>query len=146
MTIKVYAGDIRLSLLSDSADISIQSGDVVRDEALETAILISIYTDARNVEENEFAQDVRGWWATSVGSLLWLLERSKTDASVLGLAEDRIRTCLQWLVEDGVAKSLSIRATRQVTNLQLDVSVYRPDNGNDPLTFRFFYNWQAQLS
>jgi len=148
MTARVYSGDARLTMNLDNADITIQNGDLSRDESLETSILICIYTDARNVGETEFAGDVRGWWAdNTAGSLLWLLERSKTESAVLGMAEDRLRSALQWLIDDGVAEKFTVTAARQGTvGITITVQVYRPQDGNNPATFRYFYNWQAQLS
>jgi phage gp46-like protein len=147
MTARMYSGDARLTLGTDSADITIQNGDLSRDESLETAILISLYTDARNIGETEFAQDVRGWWAdNAAGSLLWLLERSKTESAVLGQAEDRCRTALQWLIDDGVAERFTVTVARQDTNLAITVQVFKPQDSNNPATFRYFYNWQAQLA
>jgi len=104
-----------------SSDISIEAGDLARDATLRTAILLSLFTDARATKD-ELAgfggDDARGWWGDSIaeiegdtfGSKLWLLGREKVIPETLNRAREYGRQALAWLVEDGVASGIIVES------------------------------------
>ncbi len=80
-----------------------ETGDLLHDASLETAILMSLFSDRRHDKQ-------RGWWADPLvgrqtGSLLWLLKREKTlteehkEGNILRRAEDYAKEALKWLVD-----------------------------------------------
>lgn len=117
--------DLALLFADDglSADLA-YAGDLVTDESLRTAVLMSVGTDALAGPDDlaRFAltgEDPRGWWADGVlpaaaadrtGSLLWLLARAKQTEETKRIAVDMVRKSLAWLVEDGVAKAVVVTA------------------------------------
>lgn len=114
MDVKVFQKD------DFTFDIDIAKGDLVPEEGLETAILISLFSDAR-VSDDEMPQgefSKRGFWGDDLspidgdrtGSRLWLLGRRKRNLETLRLSEDYVREALQWLLDDGVATSVSTTA------------------------------------
>lgn len=124
------ARDILLTLTDDGVfDLVVQGRDVAGDDSFGTAVLISLFTDAR-AQTDELPpewQDPRGWWADAMlaenggdargmGSRLWLLAREKQTQSVMARAEDYARQALQWLIDDGLVAAV-------------DVSVANPKNG-----------------
>jgi phage gp46-like protein len=114
--------------------------------------LISLMTDrrARGDDPIPDGTDPRGWWADAmdgqqIGSRLWLLERARNLPEVLRLAEDYIKEALQWLVDDGVAGSItaSCSATRGCNNtLDMLISICRPKDGD--LQFKWRYAWDLR--
>ncbi|CAG0895271.1 unnamed protein product [Cyprideis torosa] len=84
-----------------------ESGDLLHEPGLETAVLMSLFSDKRHNSE-------RGYWADELierqtGSLLWLLKREKTtgpehkEGSVLRRAENYCQQALRWLIDEGEA-------------------------------------------
>lgn len=77
-------GDIWMGLTNGEGSIEIVKNDLRRDPGLETAVLISVFTDQRVEEEAvpDNSADRRGWWGDlsedATGSKFWLLFRSST--------------------------------------------------------------------
>lgn len=145
--------DIALTWNKDrmSADLSLAGPDLLTDDGLNTAVLISLFTDRRASADDELPDgttDRRGWWGDAfaeeegdeIGSKLWLLERSKITAETIRLARDYAQAALDWLVTDGVARSVEVTAERRdATSLDLSIVITRPDS-----TSRTYdYVWDA---
>jgi phage gp46-like protein len=120
------------------ADYALSGIGLEADDGLETAVILSLFTD-RRAESDDVApdgrDDRRGWWADAwpasegdrIGSRLWLLHREKQLPIVLARAEEYAREALAWLVEDGVAESVAVSASiPRAGILGLDVSITRP--------------------
>ena len=148
-------GDIRLIPTADAADIAVADRDLERDPTLETAIIISLFTDKRARAEDitpDRNEDRRGWFGDSLnddgdedGSWLWLLHRSKTIDEIPLQAKEYTEDALRWLLNDGVAERIIVTATRADWNtLILSVGIFKPGSVQ-PELFKYFYNWQAQL-
>lgn len=119
-------GDIALvwSNAAGAADAGIVANDLARDDGLQTAVLLSLFTD-RAAEEGDVLPDEetdrRGWWGDEfaddagdrIGSRLWLLARSKRTDDVLARAEEYARESLQWLIDDKVAERIEVTASAQ---------------------------------
>ena len=135
-------------------DLALTTGDVATDEGLETAVLISLFTDRRALASDELpagGTDRRGWWGDveppaegdEIGSRLWLLRREKRTADVLNRAREYAREALQWLLDDQVATAVAVDVEYINTDwLALLVRITRPDGGE--LDGRYEYNWRAQ--
>ena len=143
--------DIGLIIQQGCYDLKLENGDLVADGGLETAIIISLFTDKRVTTEQlpEFATDHQGWWGDmlpvidgdQIGSRIWTLNRSKITNETLRLHEDYAREALQHLIEDGVVDSIQIDANyNDDFNLVLDIAIIRPDNENT----RFNVIWDNQ--
>ena len=146
---------IDIAIKFDPANISfdalIVGADLASETGLATAIYISLFTDRRANDDDvlpDNSNDRRGWWGDAfaevkgdkIGSRLWLLKRSKLTADVCRRAEDYAGESLAWLVEDGVAKSVTVTAEVQTAHtLALEVTITRPDGR---LT-KFSYLWSA---
>lgn len=111
------------SNLSQRCDLSRGSGNLHTDEGLETAVLISLFTDRLADASADLPKgaDRRGWWGSAfgktktswagLGSHLWLLARSKLTAAAPATASRYCKEALQWLIDDGVAKDISVTTT-----------------------------------
>ena len=133
--------------------------DLTSDEGLETAVIISLFSDRRAKPDDPLPDpnnpDRRGWWGDlaspdvegdQIGSRLWLLERSKTLDSVLVQAKEYAQEALQWLIEDKVAARVVAETERQndpgEDRLALKVEIHKPDGSVIP--FNFEAQWIAQ--
>lgn len=117
-------------------DIAITNGDFTADDGLETSLIVSLLSDAR-ADESQVPQPEsrRGWIGDLVatvpgylfGSLLWLLDQERLTSDTLAEAENNARAALDWMIEDGLAESIDVAASRDNGSLVLDASVISPD-------------------
>ena len=108
------------------------------DDGLTTSVVVSLFTDARaSIAELPAGEtERRGWWGEQLddtedryGSLLWLLERSKLTNETAALAERYASDALQWLIDDGEAVEVAVRAARDgLDRMSLSVRIKRPDD------------------
>ena len=127
--------------------VSTNATDVSDD--LPRSVLISLFTWRRaNPDDDLPASNQYGWWGDSypvalndrIGSRLWLLSRAKMLPETVARAEEYASEALQWLIDDGVADSVQIRAERQALDtLALQIILTR---GNKALlNVRFTNVW-----
>jgi len=111
--------------------------NLVDDLDLETAVLISIFTERRveSGDEHDGTMFYKGgWWADAVdgvdriGSRLWLLRREKTTVSNLNKAKTYLEECLRWMLDDGVAKTITVTTARgaKPVDLKFSIDIERP--------------------
>ncbi len=97
-------------------DITLNGPDVTTEKGLRTAVMISLFTDARAHDDDVLPgndNDRRGHWSDyfsdrSLGSRLWLLEREKQLPQVLQRAKDYADEALQWFIDDGIAQNVNV--------------------------------------
>lgn len=152
--------DIGLTQQDDgSFDIAVANGDIVTDEGLETSVILSLFNDARASVDDEIPNGSdsvlarRGFWGDellnlatgSLGSLLWLSSRDKIIEESIQKMTERARSSLQWMVQDGIAKTLDVNTERSDSD-PIDVlisgTITRPDNRD--ASFQFSRIWDAQ--
>jgi phage gp46-like protein len=147
--------DISFKFDSDKgyADIQTADGDFVLGDPLETAIGLSLFTDRRatNQEIREFQtgiierQSRRGYWANTYrdftqGSGLWLLSRSKRQEITRSRAEAYALECLQWLKQDGVAKSVDAFVSLSgQSGLDIQIRITKP--AGEELNYKYQFVW-----
>jgi len=118
-------GDIRIvwDPATGTGDLNMLSSGLELGSDLETASLISMFTDARSdTGDIVYDTDPRGWWADTyaaledpaltvipddrIGSKIWqAFARPRTQDTLNWLRDEAIR-CHGWLVTDGVASSV----------------------------------------
>ncbi len=131
--------DIALNWNADdwSGDVALAGGDLVADDGLRTAILLSLFLNApaRPDDVLPAGVDRQGWWGDALaevpgdvtGSRLWLLAREKQLSSVLDKAQSYAAEALQWLIDEQIAASVVVSATNPVSGtLALSVTITRP--------------------
>ena len=160
--------DIALAWSPDrfAADLLLGAGSLVTDDGLRTAILISLFSDARAPEEAalpEDGADRRGWWGddfaaggsaagggnatgrnaigqNAIGSGLWLLQRAKITPATLQRAREAAFEALGWLVRDGIASAVDVEVEAQGSRLAIGVTLDRPQG---PGRQRHDFTWLA---
>lgn len=156
----VAEADIQLAHFSELgyADIQlISSGrDVAGDQGLETAVLISLFTNRRVNDEKllpDNSNDKGGWWGFeysefSFGSRLWLLRRGKNRNELLSLAEQYVKEALQWMIDKDVAETIQVVASFSNPKIMmLDIQISRPEISEEKrYTYRYFFNWENQIA
>jgi phage gp46-like protein len=131
--------------------------DLARDDGLESAVILSLFTDRRatpeQIREGDDRVDLRGWWgdfAADVegdrfGSLLWLLRREKQTADTLARGRQYATDALAWMVEDLVAQAVDV-STEYIDRgvMGIAVVIARPDG--ERRTYRYHFEWTAQAA
>lgn len=145
--------DVRIAWKGTTGDLALAGFDLERDDGLQTAVLVSLFSDRRAEIDDVLpgaADDRRGWWGDEfldtpgdrIGSRLWLLGREKQLASVVERAREYAVEALQWLVEDGVAARVDVAAEIvRAGMLGLHVRILRPDRSR--VEYRFDHVWGA---
>lgn len=148
--------DVALQILEEtenalfSMDLSIASNDLVTEDTLRTAVLISIFSDARvSLEELPEGEPTRrGFWGDALeendtfGSKLWLLAREKKTQDVLDRARQYVTQALSWMVDDGIAREVQVETAWTPEGfLGISGKVHRPNAE----TFPFNTAWDAEL-
>ncbi len=108
--------DIALDFNNNQFDIAADNGDLVSEEGLRTALMISLFTDARARDDDEIpdgSNDKRGYWGDadeedSMGSRLWLLGRAKETQDTLDRGKEYATEAVQWFFKDGIAKQTNV--------------------------------------
>lgn len=143
--------DIALNWNGSTADLLIKGGDLVLDEGLQTATVISLFSDRRARADDKLPgddTDRRGWpgdaWPDVIGDLigsrLWLLGREKQLVETLRRARDYARESLSWQIEDGIAASVDVSASvPRAGVLALSITISRRDGGTE--NHRFDVLW-----
>ena len=145
--------DVAVSWAGFGADLALAGGDLLADDGLQTAVVLSLFTDGL-AGEGDTLPDLqggrRGWWGDAlppvkgdrIGSRLWLLSREKQLPQVLRRAEEYAREALQWLVDDGVARAVEVSAEAPSQGLlALQVSVVR--SAQPVARYRFDAFWKG---
>ena len=120
-------------------------GDIETEDSLDTAILVSLFSD-RRVSESEQPSEYkrRGWVGNEstpgiqIGSRVWLYDQARITNTTLSGISDAASDCLQWMVDQGIAKGVSATATATSTGVSLNVSITRPTSEVEQ---RFYDLW-----
>jgi phage gp46-like protein len=88
------------------------------DESLRTRVLLSLLTWARADPDDPVPDngELKGWWGDSYpdvagrkyGSKLWIVQPMPASQETLQLARKYAEEALQWMVEDGIADSVTV--------------------------------------
>lgn len=144
--------DIALVWNGTEADLAIEGGDLVLEEGLQTAAVISLFSDRRARPDDVLPADDgdrRGWvgdaWprvdGDQIGSRLWLLNREKDIPETLRRAREYARESLAWLIEDGIGAALDVQASVPMRGvLRLELTVNRRDGST--LNHQFDTLWE----
>jgi phage gp46-like protein len=144
-----------------SGDISYESGDLVREDGLTSAVILSLFCDSRAGDDSGITDPDarRGWWGdgltetesvSGLGSNLWLLSREKVTTQTINLCEQYILDALQWMIDDGVVQRLEVdvdveRGGTAITPiLAASIRLYFADGDSQVIAFADL--WTAQFA
>lgn len=129
-------------------DLAIEANDIALGDSIKTAIVISLFSDARS-DPSDGRDNPRGWWGDSftgnkTGSRLWLIKGDRMNALTIANAQTYAKRSLQWMITDGVASSVEVSAQRTgLDTLALRVVVTKPDNSSE--SYQFDILWQKEF-
>jgi phage gp46-like protein len=153
--------DIALVMQSDNlhADMELRKGAPIVDDGLQTAVYMSLFSDAFDVDEA-----AGGWWgdileevtpaksaskkaaaaaAAKLGSRIWTLARAKILSGIEEKVQSYCLTALQWLKDYKIAESITCTASITSThNILISIEITQP--GKDKNTTEYRFNWDAQ--
>lgn len=125
-----------------------EDGGVAEGHDLETAALISLFTDRRvAADEVPEDRDRAGWWADAIpdngeaedpiGSRLWLLtEHGRLTADAPARARAYAIEALEWMVEDGIARAVDATAVANGRGrLDLTITITLTDGARKTYSF-----------
>lgn len=114
---------------------------------LETAMLISLFTDRLAATDDVIPDNNRrGWHGDTgklylIGSRLWLLDRAKITQNTLNSARDYIVEAIQWLIDDGIVDTFDITCEwiKQGSKRFLGAKIvaYKPNGDNQLLQYQW---------
>jgi phage gp46-like protein len=136
------------------ADFALTLGALQSDADLQTAVLISLFTD-RLAEVDDALPEVgalrRGWWGDAlsgvsgsrgrIGSRLWLLSREKMLPETVNRAREYAQEALAWLVLEGAARRVTVQA-QVAGEAVLGLSIQIERNQGQVLQYRYDLAWQ----
>ena len=122
--------------------------DLVSGRDLETAVAISLGTDARAGADDvipDGSDDRRGWVGDAdgdrpIGSKLWLRRRSDITPQLLLTIADDMRAALQWMLDDGVVSTIVVETTRGGPR-RIDAAVTLNRTGGPPVKLQYAWAW-----
>ena len=153
-------GDIRIIFdqATGTGDFAMAGADLEQGHELETAVLISLFTDAQ-ADPGDIVPDTidpRGWWADTysaledptlpviaddrIGSKIWQIFVRIKNQDTLNWLRDQIEKSLAWMLTDGVAASVS--ATTYSLGLGAVGATVKISEPNGTVT-QFSYVWNA---
>jgi phage gp46-like protein len=136
--------------MEHGADYALEGLLLQDDNSLDTAVIISLFTNARASDDDVLppgATDKQGSWMDSfpdvegdkIGSRLWLLDRAKLTQETVDKARFYCEEALAWLVTDGVAKAVNV--VTEITRwhplgiIAAKIDIVRPDGNIDRYKF-----------
>jgi len=130
-----------------------ENGDIPVDQALDTAILMSIYEEVR-ANSSEIAVDNlrRGWVGNEStsgfeqGSKFWMFEQERITTSMLSELGTVINNGLQWLINDNIAISTSANASLKNGEIVVEVILERPSGKIERKLFTLWDNTGNNLT
>jgi phage gp46-like protein len=130
-------------------DLQLDSADFASVDGMETAIVVSLFTDSRAPENLvPTAQRRRGWIGNiltvtqrrELGSILWTLDQARITQNTLNNARVYAQGCFNWMVDDGIARSVSVDVVQQ-NRSEIVINIEFTDLDNK--TERYTTLWRA---
>lgn len=125
---------------TQQADAPLNSGGFLdTSSGFETAVAISLFSWARDDSADTTVVPQKfGWWGDTfapnagdrTGSKLWTLARAKVNADTMGKAKTFALEALQWMIDDGAAKSVLVEVERyNIETIAMKISITRKQGG-----------------
>lgn len=137
-------------------DLQTDGADFASIAGMETAIAVSLFTDARAPESRvPTAQRRRGWIGNiltieqrrELGSLLWTLDQARITRDTINNARVDAQACFNWMVEDGAARSVNVNVVQQDrSSINIDIKYTDLDNKTERFTTLWRRTGAAKLS
>ena len=145
--------DVKLEKDADGVfDLVEENGDIASVDGLETAIITSLFTDARTSSgEVPAAYNRRGFSGNllridddyELGSELWVLDQARLDQKTENRAKDFTYKCLLWMISIGLVESIEVSVVKQdVRGVFIGIELFKASN----LVERYTTLWRSTSS
>lgn len=127
--------------------LDIKNGDLAVVDGLETAMLVSLFTNARLDESIRSNPMQRSGWVGNIqtaktkrqlGGQCWTLENERITTYYLAQAKEKSRRAHDWMINDGVARHVVTNASAKGQSVNIGV-VY---TGRDGKKYDSIYLWK----
>ncbi len=138
--------DVELNTLNGYHDISFENGDFKKLKGFDTAIFISLFTDARaGVNQVPQPENRRGWIGNlnnpvELGSLIWLYYQAKLVTATVNGVTDQARKALQWMIDFSYATDITITATRTRDSILADINIEHANSSVETVRLTLWEN------
>ena len=145
-----------LSAYGGYGDWAVKNGALQSENALHTAAIIILGTDARAPDDLPVDDDdQRGWWGNDIvfedepdqdiGTLFWTLERGVLNLQTELLAQDYLSAGFQVLVDQGAVAEVAVTTSRDEQRgvLSAQIVMYG-QKGNKMYDQKFDFLWETQ--
>ena len=131
-------GDIALTNNRTSGELTVEDGDLVADNGLQTAVFISLFSGAKEKYwGNEFGDEPAEHYG---GEFEPLLEGALIDNTSINLMGDAIQRDLEWMKEANLISEVQVSAhIVSMDEAQFRLILFKP-NG-DKQVLEFSSNW-----
>lgn len=133
-------------------DLEIEDGEFLETSTLETALLFSLFTDARaNDDQERLPLKRRGWLGSQQlhfdyedqGSKLWFFDQTRISEQNLSEMSSYTNQALAWILKEGRADSISVSARKvaalnSASKVVIDVKLL----GDKPLQRDFSFSFR----
>jgi phage gp46-like protein len=150
--------DIRTVFISmdKGVDYALEGLLLQNDDGLDTAVILSLFTDARAEDDDILPNDSgdkRGAWIDTFsdnegdkfGSRLWLLDRAKLLPETVNKVIEYCTESLKWMVKDGIAKAVNVTAEiirhHPLGIIGAQIDIVKPDGTTN--RYKFENLWSA---
>ena len=123
--------------------LAMRNGDLDTVDGLETAMQVSLFTDAR-LDETEMIEPFRrgGWVGNQftdrqLGGKLYALENTRITTAYVGKATDFAKKSFDWMIEDNVSRGVLCRVSAQGQDVKHNISMI----ARDGVRYDYRYLW-----
>jgi len=130
-------------------DFGIENGDLTLDDSFDTALTLSLFTDAR-ADGGEVGppQLRRGWWGDETlpdptdkfGSKNWLLSQARVTNDTLNRGINSSKQALEWLVKNNYSERVNVSG-QIIGNDRINLTITLINN-NNIVASRNYTLWQ----
>lgn len=110
--------------------LSVKNNDLVPVEGMESAILVSLFTDQRLDESQMDIPINRGGWFGNVltpnrelGSKLWAYENVRVSSGLMGNIRDCAKRSFDWMNKDNLTRKISVTVTPKGQQVHININL-----------------------
>lgn len=122
-------------------------GDIKSEDQLDTAIIVSLFSDGRASPGEIPAPHLRRGWIgdlesvdNPIGSKLWLLDQSRLTNKVTARASDFAQRALEWMIRDSLATRVTAGAFVDRFKMILRIDLRKPNSAAESKSFTLWEN------
>jgi phage gp46-like protein len=129
--------DIKLTLQQPGGlyDIAIDGTDFASVDGLDTAIVTSMFSDARAAESLVNSPEYRRGWVGNIltadiqrqlGSALWVFDQARMTQDTINQLQLAAIAAFNWMVDDGVARNVFVEIDQNLDAVYISIIYAEP--------------------